>query len=121
MGTIAFYAFLAMTPTTAFLALAKGCEWVARYEPRISVSFSSVRSIEQLTRDLRRLGDQQRGVREGEVPAKAARLRSLMLAYDDTLLATCLAVGLPRPSQPPLPDAVRLEIELALTQQGVVW
>lgn len=44
-----------------------------------------------------------------------------MLAYDDTRLPACLAVGLPQPSQPPLADAGCLEIELVLAEQGVVW
>ncbi len=122
MGTIAAYAFLAMTPAAAFWAFAMTYEWLARYEPtgRASVP-PPVRSIEQVVGDLRRLGDQHRRLRQGEAAAKAARLRSLMLAYDDTLLAACVAVGLPQAGQPPLPDAVRLEIELALTEQGLVW
>lgn len=121
MGAIAVYAVLAMTPAAAFWAFAMAYEWLARYEPTGRASDPSARSIEQLVRDLRRLGDQQRRLRQGDAAAKGARLRSLMLAYDDTLLAACAAVELPRAGEPPLSDAVRLEIELALTEQGLVW
>jgi hypothetical protein len=121
MGTVAVYALLAVTPAAAFWGLAIGCEWLARYSPAARAPAPADRSIERLTQDLRRLGGEQRRLRHTDPPAKAARLRSLMLAYDDTLLAACLAVGLPAPGQPPLHDAVRLETELALTEQGLVW
>ena len=121
MGAIAVYAFLAMTPAAAFWVFAVGYEWLARYESAVRAPVPAGRSIEHLVRDLRRLADEQRRLRHSGAPAKAARLRSLMLAYDDTLLEACLAVGLPQPGPPPLRDAVRLEIELALTQHGVVW
>jgi hypothetical protein len=51
-------------------------------EPRAGAS----RSFEQLAPDLARLGQEQRRLRHTDPPATAARLRSLMLAYDDILL-----------------------------------
>ena len=121
MGTIAVYALLAVTPAAAFWALARGYEWLAHYEPGTRAPRPADRSIERLTQDLRRLAAEQRKLRGTDPPGKAARLRSVMLAYDDTLLEACLAVGLPTPSRPPLDDTVRLETELALTEQGLVW
>jgi hypothetical protein len=121
MGTIAVYALLTVTPAAAFWGFAIGYERLARYEPAALAPVPGNRSIEQLVRDLRRLGGEQRRLRDSDPPAKAARLRSLMLAYDDALIATCLALGQASSNQPPLPDAVRLEMELALTEQGLVW
>ena len=121
MGTFALYAALAATPAAAFWAFALGYEWLTRYDPVAQAPMPANRSIEELVQDLSRLGSEQRRLRHSDPPAKAARLRSVMLAYDDTLLAACLALGLPEPSEPPLHDDVRLETELALTELGVVW
>ena len=121
MRTITVYALLAVTPAAAFWGFAIGYDWLARYESAAEGPAPVGRSIEQLVQDLRRLGAEQRRLRHSDPPAKAARLLSVMLAYDDTLLAACRALGLPRPGQPPLHNAVRLEIELALTARGLVW
>jgi hypothetical protein len=121
VGTIAVYALLAVTPAAAFWGLVKGCEWLARYETPAEGPVPPNRSIEQLARDLSRLAREQRRLRDSDPFSKATRLRSVMLAYDDTLLAACLALGLPCPNHPPLPDSVRLETELALTGQGLNW
>lgn len=121
MGAIAVYAFLAMTPAAVFWAFVVGYEWLARYEPAVHAPTPAARSIEQLVADLRRLAVEQRRIRQSDAPAKAARLQSLMLAYDDTLSAACVAVGLASPGRPPLHDATRLQIELQLTERGVVW
>ena len=121
MGAFAVYAFLTVTPAVAFWAFVKGFEWLARYEPALRAPVPAGRSIERLVDDLRRLGDEQRRVRCGDAPARRARLESLMLAYDDTLVAACAAVGAPHVNRPPLEQSVRLEMELALTARGVVW
>ena len=121
MGTFALYVALAATPAAAFWAFALGYEWLTRYHPVAQAPIPADRSIHDLVQDLSRLGSEQRRLRHGDPPAKAARLRSVMLAYDDTLLAACLALGLPEPSEPPLHDDVRLETELALTELGLVW
>lgn len=121
MGTIAVYAVLAVTPAAAFWGFVVGYEWLTRFEPVTERPAAGDRSIEQLAQDLSRLGREQRGLRHSDPPAKAARLHSLMLAYDDTLVAACVALDLPRPSEPPLHEAVRLEMELALTERGLVW
>ena len=121
MGTIAVYAVLAATPADAFWGLAKGCEWLTRFAPVTEGPVAAERSVEQLAQDLRRLGREQRALRHSDPPAKVARLHSVMLAYDDTLVAACAALDLHRPGPPPLHEAVRLETELALAERGFVW
>ena len=121
MDRLAFYALLAVTPAAAFWGFAVGWDWLARHQPVDRAPAPENRSIEALVRDLRRLNTQQRRLHHDDPPAKAARLRSLMLAYDDTLLAAGAVLGLPQPHAPPLPDSIRLELELALTEQGLVW
>ena len=121
MGTIAVYGLLAVTPAAVFWAFAGACQWLARTKPAGDTPASASRSIERLAQDLARLGREQRKLRSTDPPAKAARLRSLMLAYDDTLSEAASALSLPPPSAPPLDEATRLEIELALTQRGLVW
>ena len=121
MGTIAVYGLLALAPAAAFWVFAKGCAWLAEMTPAGSARPNAERTIERLAQDLDRLGREQRELRCADPPAKATRLRSLMLAYDDTLLEAALALSLPRTGQPPLDEVTRLEIELALTQRGLVW
>ncbi len=55
------------------------------------------------------------------MPVRAARLRAVTLAYDDTLRACCAALELPQPDRPPLSPIVRLETEAALAQRGLTW
>ena len=121
MGTVTVYAVLAVTPAAAFWVLAIACERLTRSHRASKGPVPADRSIEQLARDLRRLGSEQRALRHSDPPAKVARLRSVMLAYDDTLAAACVALDLPRPGEPPLAEAVRLETELSLTGRGLVW
>ena len=121
MRTVTVYAVLAATPAAAFWGLAIACERLTRFHRTTKGPVTADRSIEQLAQDLRRLGSEQRGLRHSDQPAKVARLHGVMLAYDDTLVAACVALDLPGPGEPPLDEAVRLETELALTGRGLVW
>lgn len=78
-------------------------------------------SLQRLVDDLRRLEGVYRDIERGDPPAKAARLRAVSLAYDDTLRACCRALDLPAPESPPLDPVVRLQTEAALAQSGLRW
>ena len=121
MRTIAVYGLLAVTPAAVFWAMDVGWQRLARTKPSPNTPARASRSIEQVAQDLARLGRERYRLWYTDPPAKAARLHSLMLAYDDTLLEAVAALDLPTPGAPPLDEATRLEIELALTQRGLVW
>lgn len=78
-------------------------------------------SLERLVNDLRRLELEYRRVERSDLLARAARLRAVTIAYDDTLRACCRALQLPPPDQPPLSAVARLETEAALSQRGLSW
>jgi hypothetical protein len=75
---------------------------------------------EQYGKDLRRLAADHARVLAADVPAKAARLRALELAYDDTLVHACRALEL---EAPPTPfDAItRVQVEADLVTHGLTW
>jgi hypothetical protein len=79
------------------------------------------RTLQRLVDDLRRLEHEYIRVERSDSPAKAARLRALNLAYDDTLRECCLALGLPEPGERPLSGLVRLQTEAELVQHGLMW
>lgn len=78
-------------------------------------------SVERLVHDLRRLELEFRRIERSDLPARAARLRAVTMAYDDTLRACCRALQLPAPDQPPLSAFARLQTEAALSQHGLSW
>ena len=75
---------------------------------------------ERYGRDLRRLAADHERVLIAKIPAKAARLRALQLAYDDTLVSACRALEL---DAPPTPfDAItRVQVEADLVTHGLTW
>ncbi len=79
------------------------------------------RELPRLVDDLRRLEQEYLRIERSNSPAKAARLRALNLAYDDTLRECCLALGLPEPGERPLSGLTRLQTEAELAQHGLVW
>ncbi|MGH3471867.1 MAG: hypothetical protein ACRDPG_07460 [Nocardioidaceae bacterium] len=79
------------------------------------------RSLEQLVADLRRLETAQQRVEAVDATARAHRLHAISLAYDDTLAACCVALGLPAPSDRPLSPIDRLATEADLAQHGLTW
>jgi hypothetical protein len=86
---------------------------------------SAARHREQAERDrygkdLRRLAADHARIMTADVPAKAARLRALELAYDDTLVHACRAMELDVPPRPF--DAVtRVQVEADLVTHGLTW
>ncbi|HKF32049.1 MAG TPA: hypothetical protein VKB37_06705 [Jatrophihabitantaceae bacterium] len=78
-------------------------------------------SLERLVDDLRRIEREYVRVERSDLPARAARLRALNLAYDDTLRACCHALQLPEPSERPLSGVARLRTEAELAQHGLEW
>jgi hypothetical protein len=78
-------------------------------------------SLQRLVDDLRRLEREYVRVERSDLPARAARLRALNLAYDDTLRACCHALGLAEPSERPLSGVARLRTEAELAQRGLEW
>ncbi len=78
--------------------------------------------IDELSARLRRLAAELQAVEARRVPAKAHRLRALLLAYDTTLVEAWHAVC-PTDPDPPVPmghDA-RTDVELTLTGAGLRW
>ena len=78
--------------------------------------------IEKLAADLRRLRPEARSPRPGIAMAKQ---RGIVAAYDDTLVATASALGVPT-SLTELPDGIdreaeRLRLEDALESAGLRW
>jgi hypothetical protein len=78
-------------------------------------------SLQRLVDDLRRLEREYVRVERSDLPARAARLCALNLAYDDTLRACCHALGLAEPSERPLSGVARLRTEAELAQRGLEW
>jgi hypothetical protein len=77
--------------------------------------------LRRLVDDLRRIEREYVRVERSDLPARAARLRALNLAYDDTLRACCQALRLPEPSERPLSGVARLSTEAELAQHGLEW
>ncbi len=121
MPAFVLYAVLVATPTVALLLAGRALErWCGTYRsPRRDAAAAGI-SLERLVADLRRLEDDYRRISRSDLPARVARMRTVTLAYDDTLRSCCRAVGLPEPSSP-LTALARLETEAALSQQGVTW
>ncbi len=78
-------------------------------------------NLQRLVDDLRRIEREYVRVERSDLPARAARLRALNLAYDDTLRACCHALRLPEPSERPLSGVTRLWTEAELAQHGLEW
>ncbi|KNX36546.1 hypothetical protein [Luteipulveratus halotolerans] len=56
-------------------------------------------------------------------PARVHRLEAVMLAYDDTLRACCVQLGLPAPPhrRRQMQGLERLQVEAELAQAGLRW
>ena len=77
-------------------------------------------SLQRLVFDLQRLERDFRRIQASNEPGKARRLAAVSLAYDETLRACCLSLGLD--SRPlPLSAIDRLQTEAELSQHGLVW
>ena len=118
---LALYVLLVLTPAAAFWVAGKGLDRLAVPRRRPTSTQPSGRPLERLMADLRRLEDDYRRIEASDLPGRGARMRTVSLAYDDTLRACCRAVGLPEPASTPLSPLARLETEAALAQRGLTW
>jgi hypothetical protein len=123
------YGLLAAGPTAAFWLAVHAIGWSTAGPARPPVTTGSppaagpvgTPGVQRLVDDLRRLEREYLRVERSDLPARAARLRALNLAYDDTLRACCHELGLPEPHERPLSGVVRLQIEAELAQHGLIW
>ena len=115
------YALIVVVPTGALYALCRGAEWLTRASRHRSGP-PTPPDLAGLAASLSRLDREAHLVREQrDLPGRGSRLRTVSLAYDDTLCACCAALGLPEPGRPPLAATVRLQTEALLAQHGVEW
>lgn len=127
MSTVGIYVLLALTPAAAFLGARQAMERLTtrpvgrRSGRRSGVPVASGRPLGRLVEDLGRLEQDYQRISRSAEPARVRRLRAVGLAYDDTLRACCLRVGVPVPEGSPLAAVHRLETEAALAQRGVTW
>jgi hypothetical protein len=117
------YGLLLVTPTAAFWLVLRAARcWSNRSEERGEPQPPpAVPNLQRLVDGLRRIEREYLRVERSDLPARAARLRALNLAYDDTLRACCHELGLPEPIERPLSGVVRLQTEAELAQHGLVW
>ena len=118
------YAALAVLPAGAFWGAASLLDRFTRSHTRPAppaARRSAQRSAERLVADLGRLSAEHRQVHAGDGPGRAARLRTLALAYDDVLCAGCEALGVALPGRAPLSASARLQAEAALCARGLRW
>jgi hypothetical protein len=121
MGLVIF-GLICLAPAVCFKLFIEAAAAINRYSgsrdrtpPRDLVA-----ERERCCRDLRRLATAHDRLLAGNEPAKAARLRAIELAYDDTLRTAC---GLMKLDEPParLGSGDRLQIEASLAASGLVW
>ncbi|HEY3629414.1 MAG TPA: hypothetical protein VGL21_00890 [Jatrophihabitantaceae bacterium] len=117
------YGLLCVGPAVIVWLVVKGFGWCANWAGprRQAAPAASTRSLQRLVDDLRRIEREYLRVEASDLPARAARLRAINLAYDDTLRACCHELGLPEPGERPLSGVVRLQTEAELSQHGLVW
>lgn len=115
------YAALAVLPAGAFWGAASLLDRFTRWHRSPGPPVAARVAPDRLVADLRRLSAEHRQVRGGDGPGRAARLRTLALAYDDVLCAGCEALGVALPGRAPLSASARLQAEAALCARGLVW
>jgi hypothetical protein len=122
VNVLAIYGVVVVAPTLGFWLVIRLMRWWTNWDGRRRPIVTPDRSsLQRLVDDLRRLEREYSRVERSDLPARAARLRALNLAYDDTLRACCHELGLPEPSERPLSGVVRLQTEAELAQHGLVW
>jgi hypothetical protein len=119
--TVLMYTGYAITPAAVLFVAVRFMRRLARSPSPRRAAASVGRDLHRLVDDLHRLEHEYIRIERSDSPAKAARLRAVNLAYDDTLRECCLALGLPEPSERPLSGLLRLQTEAELAQHGLVW
>jgi hypothetical protein len=117
------FAALCAVPAAVFAACARAFDrWTSpssgRDRPRAATPAHEERL--RYSKDLRRLAADHARVMTANVPAKAARLRALELAYDDTLVHACRALDLDAPPTP-FDALTRVQVEAELVTHGLTW
>lgn len=119
---VATYVLFAVLPAAVFhgawVALQR---WSSGSSWRVQPSAPSERALEVLVSDLRRLEADFSRTLTAEVPYRAARLKAISLAYDDTLRICCRVLDVPEPGRPPWSPTTRLAIEAELARAGLDW
>lgn len=124
MIVLVVYTALVVVPAAAFYGTARlMAQWSNRRNaaPDSGEAPPAAPNLGRLVDDLRRLEAEYIKIERSDLPARGARLRAVALAYDDTLRACCLALGLPGPEERPLSGLMRLQTEAELAQHGLVW
>ena len=119
MAVLVYIAIAVIPTATLWAALWIGrwfANWAQSHQPPPTPP-----DLKRLVNDLHRLEAEYVRIESSDTPAKAARLRAVSLAYDDTLRDCCQALGLPQPTERPLTGLARLETEAELAQHGLVW
>jgi hypothetical protein len=120
---LALYAAMCAAPVVCLkLMMAALAAW-ARYNGRRSRGLPPLdpgRQCERYGATLRRLAGDHERLMTGNAPAKAARLRAVEMAYDDTLRQACAAMQLQDPPRP-LDAVTRIQIEADLVTHGMNW
>lgn len=117
MNVLAFVG-LCLLPVAVFELCLKGAalwRWVAARTHRPDRG-APVDYGEQL----RRLAADHDQLLNARIPAKAARLRALRLAYDDTLRDACAVLDVEAPPAP-WDAATRVQLEADLVTHGLTW
>ena len=120
-GTVLVYLGLVLAPTTAFYLARRGLERLTTWSGPRRQQASVEPSLERFRHHLRRLDAEYARLEGSASPGTRARLRSVSMAYDDTLVACCRALDVPPPGTPPLPAATRLQTEALLAARGLTW
>jgi hypothetical protein len=125
MRPLLAYLVLCALPAAVFLGLARLVDWLAEHpeaprDPDADPAPTG-RSLQLLVATLRRLEEEYDALERARVPARAHRLEAITLAYDDTLLECCAALGLPPPDHSPLTPSERVQTQAELSLHGLTW
>jgi hypothetical protein len=124
VNVLVMFGLLIVAPAAVFWLMPKVIGWCTKRAGRRRHDEPHpppVPNLQRLVDDLRRIEREYLRVERSDLPARAARLRALNLAYDDTLRACCHELGLAEPVERPLSGVVRLQTEAELAQHGLVW
>ncbi len=147
--TLVVLVVVCLLPALAFVLFSRGFDWLVRFEgfgrrdgrgwqrrrppagpaaetlaaQTLAAQTLVAETLAALAADLRRLDREHAWLLRADVPGKAARLRAVQLAYDDTLLraARLLEVDEAALPAPPLVAATRLQAEAELATRGFTW
>jgi hypothetical protein len=128
--TLVMFIALCFTPAIVFHLCGRGVDWWTRLpiggfrrarNRRKAPPLNRVELVDRYRRDLVRLSaDHARLMSDPDLPARAAKVWAVRLAYDDTLVRAChdLQVTVP---PPPMDAATRVLVEADLALHGLTW